>query len=353
MGEGVKLKIKNVMVFNVAAENVGALSILHDFHRDIAERAKNDKKWFFVLGRAELSESENVRVLRFPWVKKSWLHRFFFDWFVAPGLVKKHGIDEVLSLQNLTVPRVNLPQTVYLHQSLPFSGHRFSFFKEPLFWTYQNIIGPMIMRSIKKADTVIVQTEWMKKACVEKACVCEKKIQVTPPKITSRPIDFFKPNKETFSTFFYPASALSYKNHTVILEACNTLLKQGGKKFRVIFTMHGNENKYAKNLKKQVQNERLPIEFTGSLTREEVFEQYTRSVLLFPSYIETFGLPLLEARIHKSVILASDCSFSREILEGYKNVHFFNPFDAERLSDLMSTSINLTMPYISFNYNQD
>ncbi len=324
--------LMRIMVFDVAAESVGALSILHDYHGDVVRRAEEGKRWFFVLGRADLPESENIKVLRFPWVKKSWFHRLFFDWFVAPRLVKQYEINKVLSLQNLTVPRVREPQTIYLHQSLPFSGYRFSLFEEPLFWTYQNIIGRMILHSIKKADAVIVQTQWMKTACMERAKCSESKFRVHPPRITIVPKAFFEPSTQSLSTFFYPAAPFSYKNHRMLLETCKILKKQGAPDFEVHFTFSGSENRLAGELVEKSRKNGFPVKFLGSLTRDEVFEYYTRSVLLFPSYIETFGLPMLEAKLHRGVILASDCPFSHEILDGYQRACFFDPMNPDELA---------------------
>ena len=68
------------------------------------------------------------------------------------------------------------------------------------------------------------------------------------------------------------------------------------------------------------------------MSREEVFERYTNSILIFPSYVESFGLPLLEARLSGTYILASDRSFSREILEGYDKASFFEADDCLKLT---------------------
>ena len=92
-------------------------------------------------------------------------------------------------------------------------------------------------------------------------------------------------------------------------------------------------------LKQIVLDENLPFEFIGSVGIEIVFEYYSKSVLIFPSYIETFGLPMLEAKMHESPILASDCAFSNEILAGYDKAIFFDPFDSEKLSSLMKDKI--------------
>ncbi|OPZ88840.1 MAG: D-inositol-3-phosphate glycosyltransferase [Firmicutes bacterium ADurb.Bin419] len=135
--------------------------------------------------------------------------------------------------------------------------------------------------------------------------------------------------------FFYPASGTTYKNHKLIVE---TLLKFHEKKidnFVVVFTLKGNENKHIKRLYNIVRKHNLPVTFIGQITMEEVFNYYSKSILIFPSYIETFGLPMFEAKMHGSPVLASDCSFSHEILDDYNKVMYFDPFDYEDLFEKM------------------
>jgi len=328
-----------IMVFDVPAESGGALSVLNDFYNDVRSADDPDVRWSFVLGKAELEETERIEVLRFPWLKKSWIHRLYFDHIIAPRLVGKCKPDMILSLQNVVVPHTKVFQVLYVHQSLPFVEFRFGIRENFLFWVYQNLIGCLIFRSIKKADKVVVQTRWMKKACVEKTRVDESKIEVVPPRIAVEPKAFFEPTKDALSSFFYPAAPYSYKNHTLILDACKQLVEQGHRDFRVVFSLYGDENEFARMLLKRSKSENLPINFVGSLSREEVFDYYTRSILLFPSYIETFGLPMLEARMHGTIILASDCAFSHEILDRYENAHFFGPFDVGGASSLMRRAI--------------
>lgn len=343
-----------IMVFDVPAEAGGALSVLNDFYKEATSCEDKNIEWIFVISTPFLQETENIKVLRFPWVKKSWGHRLYFDNIFAPRLVRKHKVDKILSLQNIVVPNVDVPQILYVHQPLPFASYRFSFMENKLFWIYQNIIGKKIIDSIKKADKVIVQTEWMKRACAEKAYIKDDKIFVVAPNINMNIKNFFEANQQSLSTFFYPASGLSYKNHNIVLEACKKLKEKGIKEFKVIFTLKGNENNYIKNLYNEVKAQKLPIEFVGSLTREQVFDSYTRSVLIFPSYIETFGLPLLEAKLHKGIIFASDCPFSHEILDGYENAYFFEPFNERELVRLMSSSINKELEYSKhFNFEND
>lgn len=329
-----------IIVFDVPAESGGALTILNEYYDKAVNHKDKNIQWIFVVSKPNLKSRENLKVLRYPWIKKSWFHRLYFDYFISPKLVKKYNVDEILSLQNLVIPRMkNIKQTVYVHQSLPFVDYKFRLKDNKKLWIYQNILGIKIKKSIKKANNVIVQTQWMKKLCITKTGVKSNKIEVRPPETNILIEKYFNNKAESFKIFFYPANGSIYKNHRIILEACKKLLDKGISDFKVIFTLDKNEDDYIKDLYSKVEKMKLPIDFIGYITREKVFELYTKSVLIFPSYIETFGLPILEAKSHKGIILASDCPFSREILNDYKSGYFFNPFDSDKLVELMENLI--------------
>ncbi len=327
-----------IMVFDVPAESGGALSVLHEFYNEF--KLDQENEYIFVLSLPELKETSNIKVLRFPWIKKSWGHRLYFDTLIAPELIKEYEVDQILSLQNIIIPHAKVYQSVFVHNALPFSEYRFSLNENKLLWVYQNVIGKNILKSIKKADHVIVQTNWMKKKCAEQLQVMPEKIEVKPPKIDIEVKKTFEKTKESVSTFFYPASGVVFKNHKIIVDACLMLKEEGINDYKVIFTLKGDENKHIAYLYNIVDKNELPIEFIGSLTRGEVFDFYTKSTLIFPSYIETVGLPLLEAKMHKAPIIATDCAFAHEILDGYDKVDFFKYKDKFILYEKIVNSLN-------------
>lgn len=320
-----------IMVFDVPAESGGALTILKLYYNKAIKDINN--KWIFVVSVPILEETQNVKVIRFPWIKKSWFHRLYFDNFVAPQIAKNEKPDEILSLQNIIVDNVKIKQTLYLHQPLPFIDKKYVINENFKFWILQNVISRMIFKSIKKADKIIVQTNWMKNACLKKVNVSPEKFEILEPEINISVGKKYQQNCDNL--FFYPAGKLSYKNHEVIVKAAMELINNGVDNFKVIFTLNGNEADHIKYLYKLTKSELLPIDFIGSLSIEEVYEYYGKSVLVFPSYIETFGLPLLEARMHETPIIASDCAFSHEILDRYEKVNFFDPFNEKALADIM------------------
>lgn len=326
-----------IIVFDVPAEIGGALTILNQYHE--AAIKDKDTDWIFIVSTPHLKEIDNVKVLNYPWIKKSWFHRIYFDNFVAPKIVKKYNPDEVLSLQNVSVPKVKVKQTIYLHQSLPFVEKRYKLTENFKFWVYQNIISKFIFNSIRKADKVIVQTKWIMNAAVEKTKANKEKFILKQPELNVKVTKTFKQSNDGNKLFFYPSSGFPYKNHEVIVQACKLLKEKNIGDYEVIFTLLGNENKEIKKIKNFVEKEKLPVKFIGSISIDEVYDYYSKAILLFPSYIETFGLPMLEAKMHHTPIIASDCAFSHEILDDYDKANFFDPHNATSLAILLANEM--------------
>lgn len=332
----------NILVYGVAADSGGALSVLMDFYKEFKVHKENH--YYFVVSTPQLDECDNITVLRYPEIKKGWGQRLFFEYVEAPKLVKKYAIDEVFSTTNTVIPRVQAKQILYLHQSLPFIPYRFSWKENRLFWLYQNIIGRLIIQSVKKADQVIVQTKWIRDAASRICHVPTDKFLIKTPQVDISLVKPYDPPAGN-PVFFYPASPYTYKNHWLIVKACKNLKEQGITAYQVIFTLSGEENGYAKSLREYVEKEQLPVQFIGQIDRKEVFEWYSHSVLLFPSYIETFGMPLLEARLSNSPILAADTPFSREILQGYEKSRFYDIHDDKKLVQGMAHEVEMNNMY--------
>ena len=127
---------------------------------------------------------------------------------------------------------------------------------------------------------------------------------------------------EYTNKFFYPALAYPYKNHQLIVDALKLIDKD--LEYEVNFTIKKDTLPYVESIYEDVMSNNLNVNFIGRTTLEETFNLYSESVLLFPSEIETFGLPLLEARLSKCIVIALNTPFAREILEGYNNAYLFD-----------------------------
>ena len=314
-----------ILVYDVAADSGGAATVLQSFYEEFLQDTENE--YLFVLSVYELPETDHIRVLNFPWVKKSPLHRMYFDHFAAHRLVKRYHADKVLSLQNIELPHAGVPQIVYEHNALPFSEYRFKPWEALRPWMTQQILGRMMKGSIRRAEKVLVQTNWMKQEIVRQCGIPADKVEVKFP-----PVEMLKTGPyrldENCPVFFYPANASAYKNHRTFLEACKLLQKEGYQNYEVIWTVTGDENDGIRGIRREAEKLGLPIRFRGSMPRQELFDLYARSVLVFPSYIETIGLPLLEARSVGAWIVAADCLYARDCVGDYERAEFFSVMDA-------------------------
>lgn len=325
--------MKTIMVFNIPADSGGALTILKQYYNQAI--LQEDINWIFVISRPRLENYKNIKILNFPFAKKNWFNRIIFDSFYEKKLIKKYKPDKLISLQN-SILKSRIEQSVYIHNPLPFSKIKFSIIKEPKMWLYKNVVKRKVKKALKKSDEITVQTTWMKEACIKMVPGINDKIKLQPP--TLEPIvSEYKHKKVEQITFFYPASNLKYKNHDVILNAMKKIDRNLD--YKVIFTLDKND-KNNKNIVKVVKENRLNVEFIGNLQYENVLKKYSESILIFPSYLETYGLPLKEASVIGSPIIASNTEFAREILLNYKDVLYFEKFDYNQLAKHMEKHIN-------------
>lgn len=322
-----------LLVVDVAAERSGALSVLRSMHAAAQRHHSHD--WIFITSSPELDEYEHVSVRRFPWVKKSWFHRLWFDLVVTHRIIRDERPDVVVSLQNLPVLRFRQRQVVYLHTALPFSKYRFNLRNEPKLWLYQKVITRLILSAAKTVDRVVVQAPWIKAALVEAAGVNSGRVSVIRPIVAAPDVgERYVPTSENRRRFVYPAAALPYKNHALLFEAA-ALLEREGTDVEIICTISD------KDLGR-LGIDRVPanVRLVGRMPFDEVQRAYSRCVLLFPSILETVGLPLMEAQARQTFILASALSYSRDVLDGYENAYYFDPTDSADLALLMTTVID-------------
>ena len=383
-----------IVVNNIAASKTGALSILKDFYNAVVEYEKGSpdivskqtdspdvaskpvdsvdmkagtneergcgNEWIFVLGDRLLEETGNIKVLVRDDIKASRKKRLMFDLKDGAEYFMSLKPDVLFSMQN-TLPRgYKGRQVLYVHQPLPFqTWKKFSFFKpeEREYAVYQHLIGRMIGSSVKRSDKVIVQTQWMKDAVVKKTGVSADKVVKILPDIKmehevgssvlisecesdgniygERTPGETKEQSPCPNRFFYPAGEILYKNHSCILEAVGILKDRGINDFNVSFTLNKGD---IPTLARYPEHEQ--IKYLGRIDRDEVFKRYRSEILLFPSYIETFGYPPAESRAVGGRVIASDCPFCHEVLEGYDRAVFFDPFDPKQLADHMEKTIN-------------
>ena len=77
-----------------------------------------------------------------------------------------------------------------------------------------------------------------------------------------------------------------------------------------------------------------------------VYEYYKKAkCLLFPSKLESFGLPIIEFKEFNKPILLANLQHCHEALGTYNKARFFDPNNPEELSRLMKGVIDNSLTY--------
>lgn len=333
-------------VIVVSAVNIrkgGTLTILRECLQYLS-RQEGLKVYALVHDR-KLCDYPGIAYLEFPWTIKGWGRRLWCEYVtmhrVSLDIERQEGqeIDTWLSMHD-TTPRVKARhREVYCHTSFPFLKWKARDLvmdpKIPLFAMFTRYAYRI---NVHRNDCLIVQQEWFRDGLSRITGFPKEKIRVIPPKVS---VDGVIPEPVTLEkpTFLYVSTADCHKNFETLCEAARLLENEVGTgKFQVVLTIAGTENRYARWVKKHW-GDVSSIDFKGLMPKEKLFGYYkAASCFVFPSRVETWGLPITEYRLlNGGRMLLADLPYAHETSEGHGE--FFPATDARKLKDLMYESI--------------
>lgn len=321
--------MKNIFVSASSLSSGGGFNILLQFLENIDE---DNNYTVLVSDTVSLAKLPDISCVNYI-VAKGIFCRLAWDFYKISNFIKKSKLTfhACISLQNTTVNCNGIKQIVYLHQGIPLHDTRWSFFKkdEAKYAFYKYIYPFFIFRFFDGSTDFVVQTQWMKDSLVEKFNIKPTCIHILKPTVNKL---FLEVGNNSIGSlrkkklFFYPASPELFKNHLLILKGM-LLLIQGGKEpnAEIVFTINDTDedSRCIVDFVNSNNSLRPYVNFVGAVNAETVLDYYLKSdAVLFSSYIESFGLPLLEAAVLGKKILCLDTSFSREILSKYEGVSF-------------------------------
>lgn len=314
--------MNRVLVLNVAADFGGSETVLNNFFLEIEN---SNLEFDFVLSRNFGHSTENLKI--YPWIKKSWLHRLYFDYMYLPKIMKKTKYDAVYSMQNtfpLWLKSSNVKKFLLVHQSIQYYKGAITLFSlEGIKLNIRKwIIGFLINRSLKFTDYVFVQSQWMKRTIVEELKHKAPQIDIVATFNDSSEENSL--NKTYKSNYFYPAGSSLLKNHLFLISAWINLRIEYGMNPRLYLTINENDNNTTRRIARLIKKYELNIKLTGYLNHDEMDEIYKKSILVYPSLIETYSIPLYEGKNYNSMILALDRDYSREALLDYPNGYLYS-----------------------------
>lgn len=281
-----------------------------------------------------------IKFIEFMDSKKSYLKRFYYEYFYFKRLSKKLKPYLWFSLHDMTPNVVADKRAVYCHNSIIFYDmkikdmiNEFKMFMFSRFYKYIYKIN------IKKNNFVVVQQDWIRKR-FKKIFKIKNVVVAHPNVVIDDSNNNCKNTKIVKNSFLYPSFPRIFKNFEVICKAVEILENKNIKNFKVYLTIDGNENIYSKEIVEKYGRLKC-IEFIGLQTRENLMKYYSKiETVIFPSKLETWGLPISEAKAFGKNIILADLEYAHETLGTYEKVMFFGPDDAEKLAEKMEMLIN-------------
>ena len=328
---------QKIVVSGVNMVEGGIFTILDNVLQQFSEiNAENQYIIIALVNSKEKFKHKNIDYIEFPKSKKSWFYRIYYEYFYFKKLSKKIKADIWLSLHDMSANVQAKKRFVYLHHpntllKISFKDWCFSY-KVGVFSVLYDYLFKI---NIKKNHTVFVQQHWIKDVFEKRFKISTIKVAIPEyvEKIVTEKYNF-EPNKVHF---FYPSFPRSLKNHEAILEAIKILPKSISEKTQFHFTtIKNNKEKYAQFLVKEydfLEN----VYFYGKVKRSQLLSMYNgMDCLVFPSKVETWGLPISEAKAYKKPMFLANLPYAKETCGNYEKVSFFDKNNAAELAKIIT-----------------
>ena len=260
---------------------------------------------------------------------------FIFEQILLPRSLKEYKIDVFHQTGNVGIPVFTCAKSILtVHDLIPFEvKNYFSFSKSPFFSKYLYLFK--LYSSCLKAKKIVTDSEYTKKGLINIG-ICSKKIEVIrlginiPKKVNFR---FIK------SDYILNNGGIDIRKNLDLLIRSFEIVHKKKPEYKLIIT--GENEEILPKLKELVSELHLKqaVIFVGYVDDLKLASllKYARC-LCYPSLLEGFGFPILEAFSYGVPVITSNTS---SILEIAKDASIFvNPNDKYQIAKAMLTILN-------------
>ena len=301
-----------INTLSVTPQRGGVKTYLTNLIKKLAEVDRNNIYYLFVSPINETLfdiKKENFKEIYFPLYSDNRILRIMLEQLLIPFYIKKHKIDVLFSPGNFATIFPGCKQVLVIQGPLTIREIREKYAPKEISWMqgfYYNIMLPI---SARKADKIIAVSNDIKKHLLNQVKIPEQKIQVIYEGVD---LNFLKssvdepPHPKPYILFL--STLFKYKNADKLLMAFAKLKNERKIPHTLVVVGRDPRNEMEK-LKRIVDEEKLSdyVIFTGAVPHEKIAPLYKNAdVFVYPSSVETFGLPVLEAMACGTPVVASN-----------------------------------------------
>ena len=331
-----------VLINAVSAKMGGAANYIRNIACELENLAPEDE--FICLVPEEQVDTvrglaQNLQVIGTPVSNDSYLRRLWFDQVTLRRMLRSERIDVLYSTANLGMLACPCRQVLLVRNMLYFSpAYEQLLVTAGLKARCENAMRRwLVCRSVKSADTVLTPSRAMFDALLDRCPTARDKAVVNPygvrppraRRATTKPFH----ERGSAVTLLYTSLYAEHKNLGTLLRALQEL-SRGGVEYRLMTPADPDWQGPGRTAtwQRDSQTARDPelsrhLEFTGVLDGEAIARLYALADLfVYPSIIESFGHPLLEAMAAGLPVVAADAPINRELCAD--SAIYFSPHDA-------------------------
>ncbi|MGP7818698.1 glycosyltransferase [Niallia sp. 01092] len=343
--------MKKILVNATANDARGPLSLTKSFLKDLVEHEKQlESENIFIttlVSNKELLKynSKHIEVIYDVKPKVSFLAKLSYEYRFLPALMKEKNYRAYLSLQNTAIKKGPWKQFVLIHTPLPFVKISLADLEKKNFIKYKILLRNVIARQIEHTNEIIVQTKWMKDSIrklgfknhitIHRPSSGNFREYCNPltPSIEAKITNVANKNK---IKLLYPTNLEKYKNNNRLISAVKRYNEKNEHNQVVLYlTLDGQDD--------------TDINYLGKIPFESMYTLYKKmDALIFPSIVETLGLPLLEAEESGLNRIVADREYAREICKN--NAYYFDPYS---IGSIMQTIEQFVFEYDAKKENRE
>lgn len=330
---------KKLIILSGANISSGGPLSIYNYALERISRLNGVEIIAFVGNKDYFFKSNNIHFIELKTYKRFKILKFYFEYIYFYFYSLKLAPNVWISLNDFT-PNVKSERLyTYFHNTTIFFEIQL---KDIFFSTraiFQKLYYPLFLRiNIKKNDKVIVQQNWIADNLIKLKILKKDKVLIFKPIIQPDKLNPINKSSDLLGTdriiLFYPTRPYGYKNIEFICEVIKRLAVISNVKVELRLTISKNDNLYSRFLSYKYR--KLNILWLGNITRLDVEKNYEESTLLiFPSRLESWGLPLTEFSKYNKPIFVIDKPYAYETLSGYRFFQTFNENHFEKVADLI------------------
>ena len=345
------------VLINAASSKIGGgLTYISNILAELPAVAGDDR-FLVVLPAAVLGDmaknvdSRIIELMLSPVDAGNIRQRVVFDNWTIPRLIKSHGVDILFSSTGFGTLRSPCPQVLLVPNAAYFCptyqrkyeelGKSYRSIRFRRWWSVLSMMSADVVLfpsaamqsvvsghvSLKKKHTVVQHYGFN----VDRFCSDAAEI----PEIAGQMDEW---RREGYKIVLHVSSYAVHKNLESLVEALPAVIASG-RRLKVVTTLdreRTSDKVEFDALKERIRDLGLSdvVVFAGHLLHEQLHDLYRRAdVFVFPSFVESFGLPLVEAMACGLPIVASDIAVNREVCG--KAAAYFNTFSSTELSSVL------------------